>query len=90
MIAFVTGGRPTIDATLAALGLLLSGLGACAAIGWGLALAARLRPYWGRLTLAGGLAILAAGAAPHLADQAAAQPVMAGGTVEEARSFIGR
>ncbi len=92
-LAFLGGGWPTAEETLAALELLVWGI-VLVAVGWGLAtlpwdLARRVathRRFRDASALATGLLILAAGAAHHSMYQVG----MSGGNVQEAQGFLGR
>ena len=92
-LAFLGGGSPTTGDTLSALELLVWAI-VLAAVGWSLATlgrelvrrAASSGPLREASALVTGLLILAAGAAHH----ATYQVEMSGGTVQEARSFLGR
>ena len=92
-LAFLGGGWPTTEETLAALELLVWGI-VLVAVGWSLAtlaweLARRIgtdRLFRDASALATGLLILAAGAAHHATYQVG----MSGGSVQEAEGFLGR
>jgi hypothetical protein len=92
-LAFLGGGRPTADETLAALELLVWAI-VVAAVAWSvgtLALemgrrAATSRRFREGSMLATGLLILLAGAAHHATYHVA----MSGGSVRDAEAFLGR
>jgi hypothetical protein len=92
-LAFLAGGWPTADETLAALELLVWTI-VVAGVAWSLGTLAWELAHRAALghrfregsALATGLLILAAGAAHHLTYQVG----MAGGSVQEAQSVLGR
>ena len=92
-LAFLGGGWPTVDETLAALQLLVWAI-VLGAVAWSVAAlglelgrhAANSRRFREGWTLATGLLILLAGAAHH----ATYHVPMSGGTVPEAQAFLGR
>lgn len=91
--AFLVGGWPTAEGTLAGLQLLVWAI-VLGGTGWRLGVlawelfhrAAANRRFREASALAGGLLILAAGAAHHLTYQVG----MSGGSVQEAQSALGR
>lgn len=92
-LAFLGGGWPTFDETLAALQLLVWAI-VLGAVAWSVATlapevgrhAASSRRFREGSTLVTGLLILLAGAAHH----ATYHVPMSGGTVQEAQGFLGR